>query len=817
MNTNFGTILLGIFLVILSVSVVFSVIWILLIKTRLDKKLSMRDALLTSEEFEAHAKRTAAEHAVRKRRRYYNSPVIWMNQNYKTILSVYKELNLDIQKKHAVPPAAEWLLDNSYIIEEQVKSIRRDLHLQSYFKLPVLESGFLKGYSRIFAVAVELAMHTDGQINERVVSEYLKAYQSHGVLQEREIWALPLVIRLAMIDSINNQCQKIREAKSNWRKADKAFEEWISGDCKDSECIMKAYKGCFVHLKQTNPSFLDQLFYHLRRSGNNYSEVNLAMEEYHSKLGLSVSQIIQQEHHVRSTNTVTLGNCFTSLRLISTLDWGDLLAQASFVDEILSKDPDGTYPLMDIQSRNIYRGKIEELAGVLGVSELYIAEEAIKLAQKAYAEKQDRLTDNLSIQRTFHVGYYIIGEGVKDLRSKRNKRGKVLPKMTDVIKKYPEAMYLLPIALITFALTFAAVRFSLFYANDYRLLISVFAGIAVFIPSSEIAVHIINKLVCRTLPPAFFPRLELKDGIPSEMSTVVAIPALLNNPKHVNELLENMESHYLSNREKNLYFALLGAFKDADKKNMTGDSDIIAAALRGVKKLNDKYSPNGIEIFYFFHRERQFNESNNKWISWERKRGTLLEFNDLVLGLEDTSFTYFSSHTPPFQQVRYIITLDSDTVLPLGMAKKMIAVMAHPLNRPVIDLHKNIVIEGYGIIQPRVDVDAESANLSFFSRILTGQEGIDPYANAISNVYQDLFGEGIFTGKGIYDLRTFQTILKDSIPLDSILSHDLLEGSFLRAGLVTDLKLVDSYPSKYNAYSARQHRWVRGDWKLLRQ
>lgn len=269
MNIHLSMILLGIFLTVLLVSGIVSLLWIFLIKTRIDKKLNMRDALLTSEELEVHAKTTAAEHAVRKRSRFFNSPVLWMNQNYKIILSVYKELNLDIQKRNAVPPAAEWLLDNFYIIEEQVKSIRRDLNLRSYFKLPVLESGFLKGYSRIFAVAVEIAMHTDGQINERVVSEYLKAYQSHNVLREREIWALPLVIRLAMIDSISNQCQKIRQAKSDWRKADKAFDAWVAGDCKDPDCIMKVYKDSFAYLKQTNPSFLDQLFYRLRRSGNN--------------------------------------------------------------------------------------------------------------------------------------------------------------------------------------------------------------------------------------------------------------------------------------------------------------------------------------------------------------------------------------------------------------------------------------------------------------------------------------------------------------------------------------------------------------------
>lgn len=804
-----------VFWVVLFVLAIGLLLWVFLIRSRIDRKLNMRDALLSSEEFEGHAKTTATEHTVRKRRNYFNSPVVWMNQNYKIILSAYKELNTDIQKKYAVPPAAEWLLDNFYIIEEQVKSIRRDLDLKSYFKLPVLSFGFLKGYARIFAVAVEISMHTDGQINERVVSDYLKAYQSHNILFEREIWALPLVIRLALIDSIKHECQRIRDAKANWRKADKAFEAWMTGDCKDPNCIMKIYKDSFAHLKEVNSSFLDQLFYRLRRSGNNYSEVNAAMEEFHSKLGLSVSQIIRQEHNVRSANTVTLGNCVTSLRLISTLDWGNLLDNVSFVEKILRTDPDGTYPLMDTYSRNFYRSKIEKLANAYRVSELYIAKEAIRLAKEAFAGEHGESADNPSILRTFHVGYYIVGKGVKALENRQEKNNKFVPESALTIKKYPAVLYLLPIALITFILTFAAVRFSLFFANDYRWVLSVLAGIAVLIPSSEIAVHLVNRIVCRTLPPAFFSRLELKEGIPSEMSTVVAIPTLLNDTKRVNEILDSMEGHYLSNREKNLYFALLGAFKDADKKDMTGDSEIVAAALHGVKALNDKYAPDSTEIFYFFHRERQFNESNNTWISWERKRGTLLEFNDLVLGCEDTSFTYFSSHNPPFQKVRYIITLDCDTVLPLGMAKKMVGVMAHPLNRPIIDLQKNIVVEGYGVIQPRVEVDVESANASLFARILTGQKGIDPYANAISDVYQDLFGEGIFIGKGIYDLRAFQTVLKDHIPLNSILSHDLLEGSFIRAGLVTNLKLVDSYPSKYNSYSARQHRWVRGDWQLV--
>ena len=811
MNLYLSLILWAVLLII-GIGLLF---WALLIRTRIDRKLNMRDALLSSDQLEGHAKTTAAEHSVRKRHSYLNWPVLWMNQNYEIILSVYKSLNSDIQKKLTVPPAAEWLMDNFYIIEEQVKSIRRDLDLKSYFKLPVLKSGFLKGYARIFAVSVEIIMHTDGQINESVVLEYLKAYQSHNILFEREIWALPLVIRLALIDNIKHQCKKIENTIAYWRKADKVFEEWLSTECTDADCVMKAYRESLESTKEINASFLEQLFYLLRRSGNNYSDITRDMDDYHSKLGLTTKQIIQQEHNTRSVNTVTMGNCISSLRLIATLDWGELLDSVSLVEKILRSDPDATYPIMDLKTRNYYRSRVEILASIYGVSELFISKEAIRLAEEAYAEHQGNTGNDNGIQRTFHVGYYLVDKGIKVLESQQKKRNKFLPAAAIIVKKHPELMYVLPIGLITAVLVALAVMFSIVYSEANTFLISILAGLAVLIPSSEIAIVAINRIICRTLPPAIFPRLELKNGIPAEYSTIVAIPTLLPDVKRVRELVHSLENHFLTNKEDNLYFALIGAFRDADKKDMSDDSDIIDAALSGIKDLNERYAGEGPDKFYFFHRERQFNESNNKWISWERKRGALIEFNNLVLGSQDTSFTYLSSHNPPFQQVSYIITLDCDTVLPIGMAKKMIGVLAHPLNKPVIDRQKNIVTDGYGIMQPRIEIDSESTNKSMFSKILTGQEGIDPYSNAISNVYQDLFGEGIFTGKGIYDLKAFHSILNEYIPLNAILSHDLLEGSFLRAGLVTDLKLVDSYPAKYNSYSARQHRWVRGDWQLL--
>jgi len=789
------------------------ILWIFLIKSRNGRKLNMREVLLSSEELESHAKRIAIEHSVSDKQNFLNWPVPRMNENYEFIRSVYKELNEDIQKKYTIPPAAEWLLDNFYVIEEQVKGLRHNLVRRSYLRLPILKFGLLKGYARIYAITVELVAHTDGQIDELILSDYLKAYQSHSVLFDREIWAIPMVIRITLIEKIRDLCENIKKTQLQWHKADEIFDAWMNIEGGDENQFRKLFRDSLNTMDEADPSFIEHLFYRLRRSGRSYLEVLLFMDEKLVKLGATTEQITQKEHRNQSVNTISMEHCITSLRLFSTLNWDDFFESASFVEQILKQDPDGSYPLMDLFTRNYYRSRIEELATLYGVSELYIAREALKLAKQAYSDCDEERASNPEIKRTWHVGYYLIGKGIKSLEKRQENINKFLPKVENVGKKVPEILYLSSIGILTLILVAIAVQYSILTVPK-ALLVSILAGIGVLIPSSEIAMNVVNWFICKVIKPAVFPRMELKDGIPESMSTIVVVPTLLPDEGRVKELLGNLECHYLSNREENLYFTLIGAFRDSNSANMEDDEKIIETTMCGIKELNRKYSGEGQDKFYFFHRKRQYNEKNNKWIGWERKRGALIEFNDLVLGSVNTSFSYLSCNTPPFANVKYIITLDSDTILPMGMAKKMIATMAHPLNRPVIDKQKGIVIEGYGLMQPRIDVDNESSNKSLFSRIITGQEGIDPYANAISDVYQDLFGEGIFTGKGIYDLKVFQSVLKDAIPENTILSHDLLEGSYVRTGLVTDLKLIDSYPSRYNSFASRLHRWVRGDWQL---
>ncbi|MCX7841464.1 MAG: glycosyl transferase [Clostridia bacterium] len=785
---------------------------ILLLSAQKRRILKVRDASLTCEELEEHARKISVEHSVSNRKRLLNWPVPRMNESYSLIMSVYKSLNEDIHAKLAIPPAAEWLLDNFYIIEEQVKSIRRDIAKEELIRLPVLKCGTFRGFPRAYAIAMELVAHTDGQIDENILINYLKAYQSHSILTDREIWIMPAMIRLALIENIRNVCESIRDTRSQWRTADHMADEWLSMGEADMDRMLKSAYLKLKALQEINPSFAEHLVYRLRRAGRGYNRVLRLIDECLDRYGTNLDEIAKKEHNSQAVSSVTIGNSVISLKFISSMDWVEVFEETSRVEQLLREDPDGTYQGMDLPSRNYYRTKIEELATSYNVSELHIAKEAVGLAREA-ANRMRKEGQKPEGCRLSHVGYYLVGKGAVQLESKLGSRRKWPPRFFMPGEPGMCILYLGSVAVIAAAIVSLAVYYA-FWLSAGSIYMALLAAVAVILPSSEIAICLINWIVSNIKKPAVFPRLELKDGIPEEYGAMVVIPALLPDEKRVGELLENLEIHYLANREENICFALLGDFKDSLSKTMPEDEKIIKAATEGIQKLNEKYSCKDRDIFYYFHRRRVFSSKENKWMGWERKRGALLEFNDLLMGSKKTSFDYLCRTVP--KTPRFVITLDADTKLPMGMAKKMIGTMAHPLNNPCVDRSKGIVTEGYGLIQPRISFDVESQNKSLFSRIYAGQEGMDPYACAVSDVYQDLFDEGIFTGKGIYDLRVFQEVLRDAIPENTVLSHDLLEGSYVRAGLATDLELVDSYPSRYNTYAARLHRWVRGDWQLVK-
>ncbi len=786
--------------------------WLIFSKSK-DEKIKIRDASLTSDELETHAREMAYDHAVSKRLNLFNWPVPRMNENYKYILSVYKALNEDMQKGIGTTPAAEWLLDNFYIIEEQVKGIRKDLTKEFYSRLPMLSSGPFKGYARIYTVALELVSHTDGRIDERVLLNYINAYQSHNVLASRELWALAIMVKLALIENIKYICQTIEESQKQRRKVEEILAVAKSEDGIDIKKLSLSIESELKGKYQIGSAFIEHLAFRLRRMGRVYSPVLRQIDDMLEINGTNTDSITHKEHSEQTVRKGSIGNCILSLKYIASSNWVDVFEALSKVESILRADPDGTYNLMDLQSKNYYRKRIEELALAFDVSEKHVANKVVELAKRTM--ERDGELSNVKSKRGFHVGYYIIGEGLRELEKGIGINKSLVKRFAGFVKSNPLALYSGSVLILSTLICVIFSKYIYSEALEFKGMLASIGFLVLLLPATDVSVNFINWLLNHAFKPSFFPRIELKGSIPDEYSTMVVIPALLPDEKRALGLIDNLEVYYLSNRENNLYFALAGDYKDSDTKDMPGDGKIVNSAIDRINELNKKYCKEGNDIFYFFHRHRQYNERQRKWMGWERKRGALVEFNDMLLGSKKTSYSIVSKDISKLPKVKYVITLDADTILPLGTAKKMIGTMVHPLNLPEIDEEKGIVVKGYGLMQPRIGFDIESVNKSLFSRIFAGEEGRDPYASAVSDVYQDLFGEGIFTGKGIYDIDIFQKLLSNAIPENTVLSHDLLEGSYIRAGLVSDLELIDGYPSKYNSYAMRLHRWVRGDWQLI--
>ena len=747
------------------------------------------DAILNAEELEKHALELARKHVVGKRTKQYFSLEGRMNKNFRFITSVYKDLNEYANEKSSVTPAAEWLLDNFYIIEEQVKEIRQNLSRKYYSQLPRLKSGFLKGYPRVYAIALELVSHTDGRFDDKQLVGFVSAYQSQSLLSNGELWAIPIMIRMALIEHVRHVCESISLSQQQWHKAEKLAEQILSLKDRKPEELLAIAKESMRQLEDISPSYGEHLLNMLKKHGLEIAPIIHYIDERLSEQHTTSESITHLEHKEQAARQVSMGNSITSLRFISTLDWKVIFEELSQVEQILRQDPAGIYQKMDFASRDKYRHELEILSKKLKVSEIKVARKLIEC----------------SVEDNRHIGYYLFREQKEQLLDRIARKG--MPIYS------PAAVYFFSIITLTALLVFLLLNYS-YREGAAGFWTQLMIALAVLIPASDISVSAVNWILVHIKPPAFLPKLELKDGIPKDAAAVVVMPTLITKGSSAVKLLLKLEEYYLANREENLYFALLGDYKDNDGEKAEGDQEIITAASEKVRELNKKYGGSE-DKFFFFHRRRVFCKTQNRWMGWERKRGALYEFNELLLGGEGASFEHIEGNISGLKDVKYVITIDSDTKLSIETAKKLIGTITHPLNRAVVDESKCVVKEGYGLLQPRINVDIVSANASRFARVFAGQGGIDIYTNAVSDIYQDYFGEGIFTGKGIYDLAVFQGILRNMIPENTVLSHDLIEGAHVRTGLVTDIELIDGYPSKYNACSMRLHRWVRGDWQLL--
>ncbi|SHI58901.1 GH36-type glycosyl hydrolase domain-containing protein [Lutispora thermophila] len=750
----------------------------------------IKDVILSKEDLLDHGYHLGQKHILKKRKTSTRMLKKRLMENYQAILEIYKELDRLAKENKDMAPASDWLLDNFYKIEEQVKDVMLNIQQERYYRLNTLASGYLMGYPRVYALVLEYFSHTDGSMDTSLFIDFIKAYQTVQILSISEVWALALMTRIGLVENIKIICNDVFKAQIQWNKG----EEHIK--LKRDE-LLNAIDNNFEIEGRLNTSYLEHLLALLRRTGSEHGEILDYIEGKLEEYNTNIQDLVQYEHKKYAVRKVSIGNSITSLHAISTLDWNYIFESICVVEEMLSKDPANIYTSMDFESRDYYRKIISEISGKHGISETKVANGAVNLSKKA-------MKLNEPFKKT-HVGYYLIDEGRKELYQELNIKSEEIrlksmkPYLASVVSF--SVLYII----LTVCLLGKGLRF-----GDIVLLCTL-----LLIPASEIGVSLTNYVFMKLYKPTFLPRLEFAHGIPDESKTIVIIPALLSSKNAAMELIEKMEVYYLANKDKNLFFGLIGDFKDSDRENNPEDESIVEAAMEGVKILNEKYKE-GRTIFYYFHRKREFNDKQNKWMGWERKRGAIVQFNDLLSGRESNSFVYKSSGVDELKDIKYVITIDSDTNLIMESAAKLIGTIEHPLNKPVYDKERGIVTEGYGIIQPRIGVDVEDSNKTLFSQIFAGDGGIEPYTTAVSNIYQDVFGEGIFTGKGIYDLSMFNEVTKEKIEDNTILSHDLLEGSLLRTGLAGDIELIDGFPGKYLSHASRQHRWTRGDWQLIK-
>jgi cyclic beta-1,2-glucan synthetase len=764
--------------------------------------------LYSIERLELHAATLAAEFKVYEGRRRGRLLLPALEENGRLLVAAYRALAEAIRQERTISPAAEWLVDNFHIVEEQLREIRQDLPRGYYYELPKLAGGALEGYPRIYAIALSITAHTDSRLDTETLKRFIRAYQQVTPLSIGELWAVAITLRLALVENLRRIATRIVAAREAREEADALADQLLEVAEQKPESLTALLKGRLGKREDLDRAFIVQLTQRLRDQNPALMPVFDWLEQQLKKLGHSTEQFVHLEHQRQAAAQVTVGNIITSMRLLSTLDWRDFFESVSLVDPALGADPAGVYSRMTFATRDRYRHVIERISKRTRVSELDVAREAVRMAAAA------RETGAPGESAHTHVGYYLIDDGVIGLEKNFDYHPSIRERLRRALLAHPTFFYLGTVALITLLVISTLVLFG--YEEGAGPVLLVALLLISLIPASDLALSVLNWDITYLLPPRVLPSMETRNGIPADACTFVVVPTLFTSVETVMELIERLEVHYLANQDKHLYFALLGDFRDAVQEEMPEDALLLETAIAGVEELNARHGGEGGARFHLFHRRRQWNESEERWLGWERKRGKLEEFNRLLRGARDTSFIVSTADTALLSRVRYVITLDSDTQLPRESARRLVGHITHPLNRAYYDPQAERVTRGFGILQPRVSVALESASGSRFARIFSGNTGIDPYTTAASDVYQDLFGEGSFTGKGLYDVDAFTRALDGRVPENSLLSHDLFESLYARAALVTDIELLDDYPAHYDTFAQRQHRWTRGDWQIAR-
>ena len=764
----------------------------------------LRSELFSIEQLKRHAVMLAGQHRIDPR----PGPdrlLPRLAENEEVLLAAYNVVTAAVAEEQRLVAAESWLLDNFYLIQQQISMARRHLPRGYSRQLPRLVAGGSAGFPRVYALALELISHMDGRVDSDNATHLVAAYQTVEPLKLGELWAFPIMLQLALLENIRRVGVRIARRREE-RDAARTWADRMLATAEDDpkRLIHLLADFAYADIPLTAP-FVEEFYARLQAQGPAMAFVQTWVEQKLLEQGVTATQLSAAASRTEAANQISIANSIGSLRFIGAMDWRVYVESLSVVEQTLREDPAGMHAAQDFATRDRYRHVIEDVARESPCSELAVAQQAIALARAA-AEQSG------ASHRTAHVGYYLIDQGRCLLEGTIGCQVAWPLRARRALGRFSLTLYLGPIllltALATWGLLVAVEGWGLAGWQKWLLALTSLIGV------STLAVSLVNQMVALLLQPRALPRLDFSHGIPPAERTMVIVPTLLGNRQDIDALLEGLEIRYLGNRDPNLFFALLTDFSDAPERTLPGDDALLEYARAGILALNETYREDRPCVFYLLHRSRLWNPHEQVWMGYERKRGKLEQFNALLRGEAQTAFSTIVGDASIFATIKYVITLDTDTQLPRDVARTLIGNLAHPLNRPVYDAAKGRVVEGYAILQPRASISLTSAGQTWFSKLFAGESGIDPYTREVSDVYQDVFGEGSYIGKGIYDVDAFRQAVDGRFPENLILSHDLLESGYARSGLVTDVELIEEHPATYAMEASRRHRWIRGDWQL---
>jgi cyclic beta-1,2-glucan synthetase len=774
------------------------------------KEEPLRSELYSREQLVRHGAVLAAAHKLLPVKS--NDQLLKRLDDNEHILNEVRNMLVEsLGSERTVTPAAEWLLDNFYLIEEQILIARTHLPKGYSEGLPCLAVGNSAGLPRVYDIALEIISHSDGRVDEESLNSFIGAYQNSTILTLGELWAIPIMLRLAVIENLRRVAGKIALDR---------IDDNLAGYWADKMTTIAREKPADLILSiadmvRSRPvldsPFVAAFTRKLQGKGPVLALPLTWMEQQLSAAGSSSVDLVRKENQKQAADQVSIRNSIGTLRVISAMDWRDFVEALSAVEHVLRKDPAGAYPQMNFATRDRYRHVVESIAKRSALSEKDVAMKALELScltrDHAHSSKQEE-----NSKRQEHIGYFLVDKGRRQTERSANAVYPPARRLFRFSRRFSLQVYLLSISVLT-AVPAAGMWYMVYRHGIHENLLLWLTALLCLGGSAQLAVSLVNWLSTLLVKPELIPSMDFSKNIPAEYRTLVVIPSLLTGSADIGSLIEDLEIRFLANQEAHLHFALLTDLPDADKEVLPDDLIRLRRARAGILTLNERYSHGQNDLFFLFHRPRTWNPQEKKWMGYERKRGKLAALNAFLRNGRTDDFSLIQGETAILSNVKYVITLDTDTSLPGEAARRMIEAMAHPLNHACYSAHKKRVTQGYGILQPRLATAMPGSPPTPYLRLQDDATGIDPYTRASSDVYQDLFGEGSFIGKGIYDVDIFEQALHEVFPENRILSHDLLEGCYARCGLLSDVNLYEENPPLYLADIKRRQRWIRGDWQ----